>query len=154
MESKELLDALGKRLNIELSFDRDGVCTLNVDGMIVMLSDVAETYSIGILGEIGEPPPQQGLERLLLAMLNANHCFRGTGGATLSRDPANGRFYLCRTLDVRRLDGEEFFSAIESFVNTQEMWRKLVVDFRRGGSSDVVADAERPSFGADGFLSV
>lgn len=154
MESKELLVALGERLNIELAFDRDGLCSLNVDGMSVVLSDLAEAYSIGICGEIGEPPPQQGLERLLTAMLNANHCFRGTGGATLSRDPESDRFCLCQTLDVRNLDVDAFFAALETFVNTQEAWRKLVADFRPGVLSGVAADAKCPPFGADGFLSV
>ena len=154
MRFDELIESLGSLIGVQLRVDDAGVCALAVKDMKLTLQDLPETDSIGLLGEIGEPPPQH-LEDLLSAMLNANHCFRGTGGATISRDPDTGRFFLCRMLDARAVDGDGFFKALESFVNTQETWCRMLADYR-GSAAKSAPDAEErpPAFGGDGFISV
>lgn len=154
VEVQEIIALLGKRLNVDLALDKDGMCPLLVDGMKITISSLPEMDAVGLWGEIGEAPPQQ-LENLLSAMLNANHCFRGTAGSTISRDPETGRFFLCRMLDVRAVDGDGFFKALEAFVNTQETWCRMLADYR-GSAAESAPDAEEcpPSFGANGFISV
>ena len=154
MEIQEIMALLGERLNVDLAPDEDGMCPLLVDGMKITIAALPELDAVGLWGEIGEPPPQH-LEDLLSAMLNANHCFRGTGGATISRDPDTGRFCLCRMLDARAVDGDGFFKALESFVNTQETWCRMLADYR-GSAAKSAPDAEErpPAFGGDGFISV
>ena len=153
MRFEEQVKALGNKIGVTLQVDDEGTCVLSVDDMTVTLQSIPEVESVGFWGEIGEPPPQ-GLEKLLSAMLEANHMFRGTGGATISRDSETGRFFLCRILDLRSLDAEAFAAALERFVNVLEAWIALVRDYREtapdaSGASDVALKLRN-----DGFLAV
>jgi len=175
MRFDELLKAFGEKLggNMELTPDESGAVALDIDGMPLTILGLEEVGRVALVGVIGEPPPEEKMERLYRAMLEANHNFAGTAGATLSINPDTGKVSLCRMLPLELMDGEKFFSETEHFVNTLEMWRKLVEDFRgadlsapRGeGASGMVAagadtaDAAEPagSFGmgdAGGFMRV
>ena len=129
MELAELVEDFGRRVGLDLKLDENGTCALAVDGMNVTIQDVSEAYAVGIWGKIGAPPPE-GLRQLYEMMLDANHLFRATSGATISRDPESGDFYLCRLLDLRVLESEAFFQAVEKFVNTLETWQKVIADYR------------------------
>ena len=154
MRFEEHIEALGRQIGVDLAANEEGACTLSVDDMSVTLQDIPEAQSVGFWGEIGEPPPQ-GLEKLLSAMLEANHLFRGTGGATISRDTSTGRFFLCRVLDLRSLDDEAFSSALERFVNTLEAWIRLVKDYRESVPSERTESFDdAPRFGSSGFMTV
>lgn len=152
MELTDLITALGERIGLKLVLDEAGACTLAVDGMSVVIQDVSEADSVGFWGRIGAPPPE-GLERLSVLMLEANHLFQATAGATISRDPESKDFFLCRVLDLRCLDAEAFISALERFVNTLESWQRLVADYRPGGESggtdDGAADGNPGGAGMD-----
>ena len=95
MDAPELIDALGKRLGIGLALDEDGVCALDADGLAVVFNDLPQANALALACDLGKPPPER-LEGLFRAMLQANHLFAGTAGATLSLDPASGRASLCR----------------------------------------------------------
>ena len=135
MQLTELVAALGERIGLRLGLDEAGACTLAVDGMSVVIQDVSEADSVGFWGRIGSPPPEGG-ERLYELMLEANHLFTATAGATISRDPESKDFFLCRVLDLRVLDAESFILALEKFVNTLESWQRLVVDYRPASASE------------------
>ena len=153
MEFNELIKGLSEKLGLGLS-PQDDVCVLGIDDMQVTLQALNEVDLLSTYGEIGEPPPQ-GLEQLLTAMLNANHLFQGTAGATISRDPETGKFYLCRCEALSILTVERLMESLETFVNVLETWRKLVADYR---PSDPAAGSayteEPPPFGGDGFMAV
>lgn len=154
MRFEEHIEALGREIGVELGVNNDGACVLSVDDMTVTLQNLPEFESVGFWGEIGEPPPQQ-LEKLLSVMLEANHMFKGTGGATISRDSETGRFYLCRLLDLRSLDAAAFNGALERFVNTLEAWIALVRDFRDVVPTVLPKDESSGSgLQNNGFLSV
>lgn len=154
MRFDDLVESLGSLIGVQLRVDDAGVCALAVKDMKLTLQDLPETDSIGLLGEIGEPPPQ-GLERLLSAMLEANYMFGGTAGATISRDPASGRFHLCRLLDARSLDAEALATALERFIPTLESWVTLVKDYRESAPALSARDSDvAPGFGENGFLPV
>ena len=153
MRFEEQIEALGRKIGVPLQADDEGSCVLSVDDMTVTLQSIPEAESAGFWGEIGEPPPQ-GLEKLLSAMLEANHMFKGTGGATISRDSETGSFFLCRILDLRNLDAEAFVAALERFVNVLEAWIALVRDYR-DVAPDMPADSTVPTgLRGDGFLAV
>ena len=154
MEFADLIKTLGERIGIALTPNEDGACILSVDDMTVIIQNVPEVFSIAFWGEIGEPPPQ-GQLLLQTAMLEANHLFHGTGGATISRDPDGGQYSLCRFLDSRCTDADAFVEVLEKFVNTLEAWRKLLADYRPEESEQ--SRPEEPSevdtFGV-GFMQV
>ena len=88
-------------------------------------------------------------------MLEANHLFAGTAGATLSRDKKTGRFCLCRVEPLALLDADSFASVMESFVNTLAVWRSIVANYRpdESGAAAPAADPP-PSISFGGFLQV
>ena len=151
MDASEIIGALGAKLGIGLEFDDGDVCSFEADGMIVTIHNLREIDTIAITGDLGEPPPWN-LETLYRSMLEANYLFKDTSGATISFNPETGRFALCRTLPCKALDDDVFFAAVERFVNTLEIWARIVKNYRGGAPKD---DEEKiPAFGAEGFLRV
>ena len=88
MTFEELIAAFGAKIGVALVADNES-CVVGVDDMTVTFLHLDEVDKISIYGEIGETP-QDGIEELLLTMLEANHLFAGTAGATLSRDTTTG----------------------------------------------------------------
>ena len=139
MTFDELLKALGDQLGVELPQD-DGTCALQVDGMDVYIHHLAPADLLLLDAEVGAPPPQ-GLDGLHQAMLNANYLHAGTGAAILSRKSDDGTYHLQQTDWLGRLDGESLADALERFIDTLEMWRRLLADYREHDSGD---EAETP----------
>ena len=152
MTFEELISGLGSRIGVELTSD-DGSCVINVDDMVVTLMSLPDSDRLAVHGEIGDPPPE-GLEQLLSAMLEANHLFAGTAGATISRDHETGRFHLCRNEPLAILDADSLAALVESFVNTLEIWRKVIASYRPVAKSAAECTDEAPQFGATGFVRV
>ena len=128
MQLNELIKSLNEVAGGEFTVEND-TCTIGIDDMVVTIQEIAEEGIITTYAEIGEPPPQ-GLEQLLDSMLQANYLFQGTGGATISRDPESGKFFLCRCDASDTLDGEKFLKMVEKFVNVLETWVKLLANYR------------------------
>lgn len=162
MTYDELLKSFGEKLGGGLVFEPDeaGAVTLSVDGMPVTILGLEEVGQVVLTGVVGETPPEDRMERLYKALLQANHNFAATAGATMSVDPADDRISLCKALPLALADAESFFAEVERFVNTLETWRKIVSDFRGqeiepGGDPEASAMAGEPDFPrADGFMQV
>ena len=152
MTFEELISGLGSKIGVELTSD-DGSCVINVDDMVVTLMSLPDSDRLAVHGEIGDPPPE-GLEQLLSAMLEANHLFAGTAGATISRDHETGRFHLCRQEPLATLDADSLAALVESFVNTLEILRKAIASYRPVAKSAAESTDEAPQFGATGFVRV
>ena len=129
MEATELITVLGSTLGIELKLDAEGVCSFSADETAITINHLEQLDVLVLSGDLGEAPPER-LEALYQAMLEANHLFAGTGGATLSRDPESGHFAICRALPCSALDAESCYAQVEQFVSTVEAWTKLVANFR------------------------
>ena len=158
MQFDELIKGLGERLQVALTTE-DGVCTLGIDDMTVTLMELRELDALVITGEMGEPPPQ-GLEKLYRVMLEANHNFTGTAGATISLDPERHVFRLCRMSQLVATDVDALVTMLERFVNTLEAWRKLIADYRpvaERAAAAVEKESEAPfeyHMANSGFMSV
>jgi len=153
MEFNELLKDLGAKLGgtFELTPDESGTVMLEIDEMPVSILELNELGLVVLLGVVGELPPEEKIERLYRALLEANHHFAGTAGATLSVNPETNAVELCRPLVRAVLDGERLFNELERFVNTLEVWRKLVTEFRGTvegapkASAEAAVGTEEPS---------
>lgn len=155
MTYDELLKAFGEKLGggVKLTPDASGAVVLDVDEMQVTILGLEEVGQVVLSGVVGEPPPEEKMERLYRAILEANHNFSGTFGATLSINPEDGNVSLCRSLPLAVTDGDSFFAAAENFINTLETWRRLVSDFR--AAADEPDKAEMPPVdGFGGFMQV
>ena len=131
MDFKELIETLGEKTGIGkgLELDEENRCLIEFDGMGVLMQGIDEAHAATFLAQVGEPPPDRQ-ERLYRALLEANHAFGGTFGATLSLDPASGLVCLCKTLDTAAMDGERFCGELEAFLNALEDWRTVLADYR------------------------
>ncbi len=131
MDYQKLLTELGEQLGgkLDLTPDATGTVSLVIDSLRVDILGLEEVGQVVLSGDLGEAPPQ-GLERLYQAMLEAQHLFQGTGGATFSRNPENGHLALCHAFAGDLLDGAGFAQKLERFVNMLETWSNRIADYR------------------------
>ena len=152
MEASEIIKSFCAKVGIGFEPDADGTVNLEVDGATVTINDLREISAVALVGDLGEPPPER-LEDLYKTMLEANHLFGGTAGATISRDPKTGRFSLCRVLPCVAIDEDSFYAEVERFVSTLEAWTRIVRDFRDAPPADN-SPAAMSVGGASGFIAV
>ena len=156
MTYEELTTALAAELGIEGLVREDGICSVEIDGMIVSLVHVEEADALALHGLIGDPPPEAE-DRFNAMLLKANHMFQGTGGATLSQDPQTREYALQRQFPLALMDAATLSTELEKFVNSLERWKGILADFRPIGeeaSKEVSDEAPLSAFGTGGFMSV
>ena len=149
METKELIADFSARLGTSLELDDDGVCKFEADGLVVSIHDLPEVGAVALIGDLGEPPPES-LEGLYAALLDANHLFSDTGGATLSRNPETNRIALCLALHRKMLDADSFFGAVERFISAAHVWADVVSNYR--GETSVTESIPKNIWGAGLFV--
>ena len=149
MKFKELIDVFAKRHGIaDLVPEDDGV-SLDIDGIVVAVLAVRGEL-VTLSAEIGEPPVE-GRAEFADALLEASL----ESAAFFAKSAQTGKYMLLRRLSLLSLDVAAFENAIESLVNTAEVWRKMLDDFRPAAKAVAEsAAAESPSFGASGFIPV
>lgn len=148
MENFELIKSFAGRLGIELEKNDDGSYPFSVDDRIFTIYDLEECRRIVLSGDLGLPPPENR-EKLYEALLEAQHMFASTAGATFSIDPETGNFTLCKPLVPAVLDNDAFFAEAENFINSLHMWADVIGNYR---AAPVEADVP-PPFG-NGFMAV
>ena len=151
MESFELIKKFGEKIGINLIPDEDNVYTFEVDEMIVTFHVLPELDEIVLSGDIGEPPPEH-LEKLYKTMLESQYLFNGTAGATISLNSDTNRFSLCKALPCKILDGDSLYAETENFINTLEVWIKLVKDYRDVAPKTEDVKATIQEIGSNGFI--
>ena len=156
MTYEELTAALAAKFGIEGLVREDGVCSVEIDGMIVSLVHIEDADALALHGIVGDPPPESE-GRFGAMLLQANNMFQGTGGATLSQDPQSKEYALQRQFPLALLDADSLAAELEKFVNLLEHWKGILADFRpiEDEASNAAAD-EVPlsAFGSSGFMSV
>lgn len=150
MEFKELIADFAARVGVteSVEVDDENRCAFEIDGMGVIAQGLDEVGVVSLLAFIAPPPPER-LERLYRRLLEANHLYRETFGATLSVDPESGLVCLVKHLPAATLDGEGFFREAGLFTNAIEHWKTVVENFRDGpedGERGVAADAPSEDF--------
>ena len=148
MEFKELIDSFAKRHGIaDLAPEDDGV-SLDIDGIVVAV--VAVGGEVVLSAEIGEPPVE-GRAEFADALLEASM----ESAAFFAKSAQTGKYMLLRRLNLLTLDDAAFDNSIEALVNTAEVWRKMLDDFRPVAKAAAEgADAEEPLLDASGFMQV
>lgn len=153
MQYRELIKGLVEKAGIagEVEIDDEERCLLEFDGFGVVIQGVDAANVILFISPVAELPPEKP-ERLYRALLEANHVFQGTDGATLSVNPDGGFVYLCRQLDSRMLDVDELADALDGFLNTLEAWRTFIAEYRdRPEEEKPAEDGPQPALD-DGFI--
>lgn len=129
---EEAVAVFGKVLGLELQ-EKDGAVSfdaiVDAEAGVALRIDVVhfpETKNMLVSADLGELP-RDGEERLCRTLMEANHLFEGTGGATLSveRETRHVRFEFCIPLVL--LGNEPGPVFLERFLNAAESWRKLLL---------------------------
>lgn len=129
MDSVEIIEAFGKKLGMDLELDNSKSCSFQADDVVVSITALSEIDQIVISGDLGTPPAEQ-LEHLYKMMLEANHLYTSTFGATLSLNNENDHFALCKVIPCRALDNEIFYREMESFISICDTWSKVIRNYR------------------------
>ena len=143
----ELIDALGKKLGLELT-DEGGATAVEVDGIHLVLQQANDDLLL-VHADLGEVA-SENREKVFAAALEANFLYQWTGGATLSVNPHDGHLHLQKYNWLERLDGEKGFEMVAKFADTAHSWRKLVADSET--TSTVFPD--NPSARSGDFMQV
>ena len=128
---RELMGEFGRKIELAepIEIDEDGFCSFDVGDATVAIQGMDEIETLALSADVGTPPPEC-LEQLYRELLQANHNFQGTHGATLSLDPRTGRVVLCRFAPYSALDGDRMMTLVLGFVTALADWRERVREFR------------------------
>lgn len=128
MEFEDAIAALGKDLGIDLLVE-DGVAgfvATSQDGdepLEVSISAMDDGESAVLSADLGELPATDA-DELMLRMLEANHLFESTGGATLSLE--DGHAKLERYVNLVALQRGDGAKIVPLFVERARTWRGIV----------------------------
>ncbi len=125
MTFEDAIKSLGAEFGAELKI-ADGVAAFTAfddggEGMDVVLRQVENQECADVSADLGELPPE-GAEDLMMRMLEANHMFGGTGGASLSIE--GDRAQLERRVSLAELGRGEGAFVLAPFLATAREWRE------------------------------
>lgn len=158
MEFKEIVDYFAQAVGVpELAADENGVCSVDVDGMTLVMSEQKESRQLIVWSELGEMPAE-GRDQLFQVLLQAMYMGIATEGAVFAIDPETKNLVMYRQEPLQFMEGSSFMAMFEGFVNVLERWRNLLADFRPVlGEVEQTAKREQEDlreFRASGFLQV
>jgi len=118
------VERLARYLGIILSFNRDGVCELIIDGNVsITLEGDPHGTSLRVNGVVGHlPDPHE--PGALRGLLQANFNGQGTGDASLGLDHVSDAVVLGRTVRTDELGHDGLAPVLEAFANEFAHWRE------------------------------
>ena len=126
---ERLLAAFAVRTGLDsVKATPQGICNLFFDGLPLTLQYLPESGSLLLFSCLGKLP-DEGREAFCLTLLEANHFFSGTGGATLSAQRSTGLVALHQTVPMQILDEARFLQILETYMNTAEHWAKALAEY-------------------------
>lgn len=123
MKIEAILLELGNQMGLpNLKLDNNKVCRLIFDKKFTVDIEASEDLKIVHLYSAICTIPPRDKENLYESLLEANLFGRGTGGATFGVDLEMGEILLSKTMDIEKVDYQDFVNVLESFVNHVEAW--------------------------------
>ena len=128
MAFEDAIASLGSDLGMDLAVE-DGVAEFvatSEDGgerIEVSISEMGDGASAALCADLGEMP-DKGADELMFRMLEANHMFDATGGATLSVE--DGRAKLERYVGIVAFQRGYGTNVVLPFVETARKWRRVI----------------------------
>lgn len=117
----EVLAEFGQQIGLDgLQLDHNGYAAVAFDDVVVNLEYDGDRERLILCAYLGQPEGDRLKAYELL--LDANFCWQGTGGGTLSLERDTGGVVLFDALATRMLEAEELETKLEAFVNTAEAW--------------------------------
>ena len=98
-------------------------------GIAVGLAYEDDAHGADLLyfADVGGPSPERapGVHK---ALLEANHFWAGTGGATLGLQPETGHVICCGSMAVPGAGGADLAQRLDAFADTLLFWQQYVAD--------------------------
>ena len=161
MTLDELFTAASRLYGFETpAADEDGTYALLCGHAELTVAPDSDTQAL-LYAPVSDPVPE--MDGVLAdALLQANHLFAGTRGASFAKDPDSQRLCLQQMLELSHLDGESFAAALSTFLSEVERWQVIVGQRllqENEASSSLPASQERstdtlPPFGPAGWMAV
>lgn len=142
-----LISDLGKMIGIpHLTVDDDEYCFLKIDEKILMtLFRDADTDFFTLHCELGSYEEDYQNE-VLKSLLEANYLWSGTGGACLGINSQNKTILMAYKHPLFMTDFQQFFSIIQTFVNTAEVLMDEIVKIRKTATNNIDQPREIPLY--------
>ena len=128
IDAKAIIKAFCERLGIDSEADAEGVFSFSADTVEFAIHDLAQEGVVLLTGDLGLVP-MVNAEGLFRLMLEAQHNFSETAGATFSIDSKRDCFTLSRVVPYAVLDEEVLFCEVERFVNHLEAWTHIIRNY-------------------------
>ena len=139
------LGELGRQIGLDdLQLDENGYAALAFDDVVVNFELDEDGERLLMSAYLGEP--QGDLLKTYELLLDANFCWQGTGGGTLSLERETGGIVLFQSLPTRTLDLHTLETTLETFVNSAEAWTLQLAE------SESEAAPEQPLSGDAQFI--
>ena len=127
MTFEDAIKSLGAEFGVDLE-PEDGAVSFAIagddgDSVDIVVREAEDRESADISADLGELPAAGG-DALLLEMLEANHLFGGTGGASLSVDGMRAK--LERRVPLTELGRGEGSRVLAPFLATAGRWRGII----------------------------
>ena len=127
-DAKAIIRAFCERLGVESGADAEGVYSFSVDAGGFAIHDLPEEGLLLLTADLGQVPPDNA-GSLFRLMLEAQHSFRETAGATFSIDGERDCLTLSRVVPYATLDEDVLFREVERFVNHLEVWAHIIRNY-------------------------
>lgn len=122
-----------------------------LDAIAFTIEEINSDNSVLLFADF-EPLPETFTDDFILReMLEANHMFAGTNGASLSIDPDTLRASIQQTLWIDYLDFDSFMIHMKTFVDMAQHWKQII-----SHAIDALPEAVEPSawLTNEGFIRV
>ena len=140
IDAKAIIEAFCERLGVKSGADAEGVYSFSVDAGGFAIHDLPEEGLLLLTADLGHVPLDNA-GSLFRLMLEAQHGFRETAGATFSIDGERDCLTLSRVVPYATLDEDVLFREVERFVNLFEVWTHIIRNYEgHKGSGETPID--------------
>ena len=156
MELTELIPAFAAKLGIEGLEVKDGVCSMEIDGIHLEIVETLNGKTLVVSASIGMPPLEKP-ESFMELLLEANVESLGMDAMAFGRLHETGELVLQWRILTQTLELEAFCTDLEDFINKAEQWRQALEDFHAAAEEAVIQEEEAPivlGMPNSGFISV
>ena len=153
MEFSDLMKEFGAKVGIpDLRPGADGVCSLSVDGLELVLAEKPDTDELVLMAEVGDIP-QEGRDQFFRKLLEEMDGSEQTNGAVYSVEPKTKKVFLHQTARLLLLDAEKLMTMLPAFAEVLRRARSFAADFR-ASMTEMEIGKFTSGMGSNAFIQV
>ncbi|MCL2029292.1 MAG: type III secretion system chaperone [Deltaproteobacteria bacterium] len=126
-----LIQALSGQVKAKLEIRNNNKVHVNFDDIALLIEHLPDAEQLLLAAPVAEVPVA-GREELYRLLLQGQHIFAETGGATLALDQEESFVSLQMAPSLRALTRENFPALVENFLNMVDYWRTRCLEITEG----------------------